>query len=59
MCLIQDIWPENQISLNFDILRLPQAELDYRYPKYHNFPSQSFFVDKLEIVQVLKRSKFM
>ena len=31
-----------------DILRLPQVELDYRHPKYHNFSSRSFFVDKLE-----------
>jgi len=32
-----------------DILRLPQADLDYRYPKYHNFSSRSFFVDELDV----------
>jgi len=37
-----NILPEDQISLNFDTLRLPQAELDYRYPKYHNFSIRSF-----------------
>ena len=25
----------------FDILRVPQVDLDYRYPKYHNFSNQS------------------
>ena len=32
-----------------DILRLLQADLDYRYPKYHNFSSRSFFVDELDV----------
>jgi len=34
---------------NCDTLRITQADLDYRYPKYHNFSSQSYFADKLEI----------
>jgi len=35
-------------------LRVPQIDLDCRYPKYHNFSSWSDFTDMLEIAQVLK-----
>ncbi len=38
-----------------DILRVPQADLDCRYPKYNNFSNRSDFADMLEIPQVLKR----
>jgi len=37
-----------------DKLRISQADLDYRYPKYHNFSSRSYFADKLEVSAILK-----
>jgi len=58
------LWQHQQSRLIFDkleisqvlngsetcgTLRLPQADLDYRYPKYHNFSSRSFFVDELDV----------
>ena len=38
-----------------DILRVPQVDLDYRYPKYHNFSRVYQSLYMLEIPQVLKR----
>ncbi len=32
-----------------DILRVPQVDLDFRYPKYHNFSNQSIYADILEV----------
>jgi len=36
-------------------LRVPQLDLDCRYPKYHNFSNRSDLADMLEISQVLQR----
>jgi len=31
-----------------DILRIPQADHNYRYPKYYSFSNRSIFADMLE-----------
>jgi len=35
-----------------ELLRIPQMDINYRYPKYHNVSNRFIFADMLEIAQI-------
>jgi len=40
------------LSKKQDIWKIPQADLDYRYPKYHIFSNRFIFAGELEKFEI-------